>query len=354
MQGTILVSTAGQGVLRSNDDGTTWNRIPLDQGLEFDAVVRTLAVHPTRPEVIFAGADVGLGRSDDAGTRWSRVDSPFNNQQVWAIAIDPLDPDSMLVGTGAPVAGRDVPHHRWGCVVGSAVPGTPGALRRREQATHPHPPPMTSSTGSQCGSASKRGGLWRSRNRGDDWERLDGPDLPDGVTNSDIHCILVLEGSAENLGMRGGQRVLCQHPTTEPRGSAPAQSPPGASTTHGSSPGFPAPIRFCWASATRPPGTTTRIFRSDDLAQTWTESTLDVPATSTVWAFATHDADADLIFAGTKYGNLFRSIDGGRTFTKEWRDFPEITDVAWTPAVAAEAPASTSLNASPNRRKTRD
>ena len=42
MHGTILVSTAGQGVLRSNDDGATWNRIPLDQDLEFDAVVRAL------------------------------------------------------------------------------------------------------------------------------------------------------------------------------------------------------------------------------------------------------------------------------------------------------------------------
>jgi hypothetical protein len=38
-----------------------------------------------------------------------------------------------------------------------------------------------------------------------------------------------------------------------------------------------------------------------------------------------------LVFAGTKYGHLFRSTDGGRTFRKEWREFPEITDVAWTP-----------------------
>ena len=88
------------------------------------------------------------------------------------------------------------------------------------------------------------------------------------------------------------------------------------------------------------PGTTTRIFRSDDLARTWVESTFDEPAGSTVWAVGTHPEDPDLVFAGTKYGDLFRSTDGGRGFTKEWRQFPEITDVAWTPAVAAAPPAA--------------
>ena len=38
-----------------------------------------------------------------------------------------------------------------------------------------------------------------------------------------------------------------------------------------------------------------------------------------------------LLFAGTKYGDLFRSLDGGASWFKEWRAFPEITAVAWTP-----------------------
>ena len=79
----------------------------------------------------------------------------------------------------------------------------------------------------------------------------------------------------------------------------------------------------------------TRIFYSTDLAQTWTEASLDRPANSTVWAFGVHAADPALVFAGTKYGHLYRSTDTGRNWTKEWREFSEITDVAWTPAVAA-------------------
>ena len=102
MEGTILVATAGQGVLSSADDGRTWYRISTGQDIEFDAVVRCLAVDSRDPRVIYAGADAGLARSDDAGVTWHRVDSPMNGMQVWSLAVDPDDPARMLAGTGAP------------------------------------------------------------------------------------------------------------------------------------------------------------------------------------------------------------------------------------------------------------
>ena len=43
MQGTILVGTAGQGILRSVDDGASWHRLGLKEAIEFDGVVRALA-----------------------------------------------------------------------------------------------------------------------------------------------------------------------------------------------------------------------------------------------------------------------------------------------------------------------
>ena len=38
--------------------------------------------------------------------------------------------------------------------------------------------------------------------------------------------------------------------------------------------------------------------------------------------------------AGTKYGHLFTSDNGGDGWQKHWREFSEIADVLWTPAVA--------------------
>ena len=102
MKGTILVGTASQGFLRSVDDGASWHRLGLKEAIEFDGVVRSVAVHPRDPKVILAGADAGLCISQDGGAHFSLVDSPMNGQAVWSIAIDPVDPSYIYAGTGAP------------------------------------------------------------------------------------------------------------------------------------------------------------------------------------------------------------------------------------------------------------
>ena len=97
-----MVATAGQGILRSNDDGQTWHRLGLKEAIEFDGVVRALAVHPSRPERVYAGADCGLCISDDGGAHWRRAQGAVSGMTVWSIAIDPNDARVLYAGTGAP------------------------------------------------------------------------------------------------------------------------------------------------------------------------------------------------------------------------------------------------------------
>ena len=99
---TILVGTVGQGIMRSRDDGATWQRVGIGQGMHSDAMVRTLLNHPQRPEIIYAGTEKGLYRSDDGGEKWRLVESPLSNHAVWALAIDPEMTEVMFAGTGTP------------------------------------------------------------------------------------------------------------------------------------------------------------------------------------------------------------------------------------------------------------
>ena len=101
---TILVGTVGQGVMRSSDSGETWRRVGLRQGLHSDALVRALVNDPRRPEIAYAGSDKGLYRSDDAGETWRQIDSPLSRYTIWALAIDPQEPDVMFAGTGTPTS----------------------------------------------------------------------------------------------------------------------------------------------------------------------------------------------------------------------------------------------------------
>ncbi len=338
MHGTVLVATAGQGVLRSSDDGVTWYRIPLGQDVEFDAVVRCLAVHPADPGVVFAGADIGLARSGDAGVTWSRVSSPFDGMQVWSIAIDPADPDSMLAGTGAPSRAAVFRTVDGGISWDRLPPEIPercaGVSRPRILTIA-----WDQADGTSAWFGIEEGGLWRSRDRGTTWERTDGTpkSLPEGVTNSDIHCVTILDGPPKTIVCAVVNALFVSQDDGVTWTRTDTRAVWGIYYTRLVT-RLPGSDALLLGIGDGTPGTRTRIFRSDDLARTWTEATLDVPANSTVWAFGTHAADPDLVFAGTKYGHLFRSADGGRSFAKQWREFPEITDVAWTPAIAPAPP----------------
>ena len=88
---TILVGTVGQGVIRSADNGENWQRVGINAGLHSDALVRCIANHPDRPELLFLGTEKGLYQSENAGQNWQYVDSPLRDYCVWSLAIDPTD-----------------------------------------------------------------------------------------------------------------------------------------------------------------------------------------------------------------------------------------------------------------------
>ncbi len=344
MQGTILVGTAGQGVLRSADDGATWHRLGLKEAIEFDGVVRCLLVDPRDPSRIFAGADAGICLSEDGGLHFRRLESPANGMHVWALAIDPRDSNVIYAGTGAPsraamFRSRDG-GHSWTRLAIELPEFCAGVNRPRILTVTVDPDDSAVWFGVE------EGGAWHSRDQGDRWRRVD--DTASGIVNSDIHAVAILPARAGRPKTHLIATVNSVYTNRDGglgpwAGESSADRFDGMYYTRTLTPLEGDADVLLAAIGDGTPGTRTKIYRSLDRGATWASALLHAVPNSTFWALGTHAADPGLVFAGTKYGHLFRSMDGGQSWFKDWRDFSEITAVAWTPVVADLKPHPKSI-----------
>jgi photosystem II stability/assembly factor-like uncharacterized protein len=81
------------GVMRSRDGGTSW----IDHNALAHSDAHQLLTHPLAPERIYETAGQGIARSDDLGTTWQRLGEGMDRHYGWAQAIDPADPDLWYV-----------------------------------------------------------------------------------------------------------------------------------------------------------------------------------------------------------------------------------------------------------------
>lgn len=88
----LLYASSGRlGVLKSDDSGRSWSRtttVPGSRG------VLALAVDPVDRQTIYAGTEEGLSKSADGGRSWSALTFPARN--VMAIAVSPSEPNVVL------------------------------------------------------------------------------------------------------------------------------------------------------------------------------------------------------------------------------------------------------------------
>ena len=80
-----------------------------------------------------------------------------------------------------------------------------------------------------------------------------------------------------------------------------------------------------------PPGSWGRLMRSRDNGDHWEQVALPGQIDSTMWSVATHPADPDLLFASSCLGQIYRSSDGGESWTGIKRRLGEIRHVIWLP-----------------------
>jgi photosystem II stability/assembly factor-like uncharacterized protein len=81
------------GVMRSRDGGSSW----IDHNTEAHSDAHQLLTHPLAPERVWEAAGQGLARSDDGGESWRRFEHGLDRHYAWAEAVDPADPDLWYV-----------------------------------------------------------------------------------------------------------------------------------------------------------------------------------------------------------------------------------------------------------------
>jgi photosystem II stability/assembly factor-like uncharacterized protein len=101
----MYAAISAAGVFRSDDSGTTWRPINRglrsgdlpDQDAEVGHCVHRLAMHPSRPEVLFMQKHWDVMRSDDAGESWHEISGNLPTDFGFPIAVHAHEPDTVYV-----------------------------------------------------------------------------------------------------------------------------------------------------------------------------------------------------------------------------------------------------------------
>ena len=93
----VLVAGALDGIYRSRDGGDNWERISPEKHAEIKNV-ESIAVDPLNPQVIYAGTWHLPWKTEDGGKTWHNIKKGvIDDSDVFSIAIDSLNPASIYI-----------------------------------------------------------------------------------------------------------------------------------------------------------------------------------------------------------------------------------------------------------------
>jgi hypothetical protein len=195
--GRIYAAIEAGALLRSFDGGETWEDRKPDG--PFDT--HTLAMHKLAPDRLYSAAGDGFMRagngfvqSDDGGNTWYRPGEGLNHHYLWGVAVDPADPDTLVISAAHgpqqahnPMSAESAIYRRshkspWQ-QVRAGLPGEKGLLTC-VLTVNPAEPGVFY--------ASSNKGIYRSADAGVNWEELP-IRWPDGFQMGRVHALVVVE-----------------------------------------------------------------------------------------------------------------------------------------------------------------
>jgi photosystem II stability/assembly factor-like uncharacterized protein len=249
---TVYAGTMGDAVYKSPDGGQHW--LPHNVGLkEHVSFVNQFVFHPTVSEKMYIATTVGAFYTKDAGREWEeRMNGMKEVHIVTAIAINPKDPTILFGGTTGGMYRSDDAAMSWKRINNGLIPESElmasmalGVNAIEIDRTNPN-----------VVYAGTTKGLFRTANKGEQWERI-GQSLSDPFISS-----------------------ILLHPTE------PSQLYVGG-----------------------PKG----VWKSSDSGKTWQAMNQGI-ATLNMRALAMDLKNPQILYAGTNGSGLYRSTDAGATW----------------------------------------
>jgi photosystem II stability/assembly factor-like uncharacterized protein len=101
----MFAAISAAGAFRSDDAGKSWQ--PINRGLRSEQIpdedaevghcVHRIAMHPSRPEVLFMQKHWDVMRSDDAGGSWYEISGDLPTDFGFPIAVHAHEPETIYV-----------------------------------------------------------------------------------------------------------------------------------------------------------------------------------------------------------------------------------------------------------------
>jgi photosystem II stability/assembly factor-like uncharacterized protein len=321
----LYAGTAGHSAWFSEDLGMSWVHPNSHSGMYLEARVWGFAAHPATPGRMFAATDMGVYRWDEATARFTRLPMPEDGapmEDVWAIAIDPRDPDVLIAGTRPAGFWRSTDAGQsWAQVPAPGIAEFSTQNMGPTRVTQILFDPVDEGT---VWASVEIGSIFVSRDRGLTWS-----ERGNGLVSGDVHGLAVvpLPGGGKamlattNRGLHrseddGANWVIQDLPTPWPytRGVTPRADGSG--------------VVFL-GSGNGPPGNDGFLLRSRDHGRTWEDAGLPGGVNSTVWCIAADPADPMFLLTCTNLGEVFRSTDGGESWVRLPHVFGELRSLMW-------------------------
>ena len=322
----ILVGTIGQSILATDDEGEHWQRLGPRNGFHSDAIVRTLTSHPSDPQVVFAGTDKGILRTEDGGRRWQPLGPTLSGQTVWRVAVHPSDNNVLFAGTGTPSRPAVYRSGDGGLtwqeldVEIAADCDNVGVPRVTDIAIDPQDP-------DDIWVSIEVDGARHSSDGGRTWTSVD----KQAITNPDAHAVVVSPGPPKVVFLVVNNEIhkSCDGGATWQPVGVRERFPWHHVRDLSLDPTNPSKAWATLGDAT--PGRVGGLARTADGGETWDIVEMPVSPNSAMWVVRMQADHPGMMLAASRYGYLYRSDNAGGTWNKLWREFSEVSSIAWSP-----------------------